>query len=128
MERRRDVCNLVDGSMFPAGVYEKKHLLESINALKSKHFESLIKWLGWQEGINQHVEQRLQQNKPVVAYKLNLHVFLFIQSKALFMRVKQKASRFAMSKEEKLKFLKFLPARHTAMYSINLSSISTFQD
>lgn len=51
-------------------VYEnEKYSLESINAIKSKQFPGLIKRLGWQEAsIN------VRSAKPVVAYKLNLHV------------------------------------------------------
>jgi hypothetical protein len=43
------------------------------------------------------------KNKPVVAYKLNLHVFLIIRSNAFHARVKQKTSRFAMIEEEEAK-------------------------
>lgn len=84
-------------------------------------------------------------SKPVVAYKLNLHVFLLARPRSILglcgvpeaagvLSRSASLGILAKKKPKTFKFQKFLPDQDTnahgsdTIYSINLSSISSFPD
>lgn len=105
-----------------AGKSMRKHRLESINAIKSKHFQ--LDWVALGGRRHQSTCGAAAASKPVVAYKLNLHVFLLARPRSILglcgvpkaagvLSRSASLGILAKKKPKTFKFQKFLPDRDT---------------